>query len=82
MGSETSMVANKAPLITSTGTSSDDYFQTVVVSALLRVLKDPASSGHHHTVIEAIMSIFKTQGLKSVGSLPQVCMPSSLFDFP
>ncbi|KAJ6556571.1 phosphatidylinositol 3-kinase [Mycena vulgaris] len=81
LGSETSMVAiNQVPLtssalITSTGSSTDDYFQTVVVAALLRVLKDPASSGHHHTVIEAIMSIFKTQGLKCVGSLPQI-MPA------
>ncbi|KAJ6525906.1 phosphatidylinositol 3-kinase [Mycena vulgaris] len=56
-------------------TGIDDYFQTVVVAALLRVLKDPTSSGHHHTVIEAIMSIFKTQGLKCVGILPQV-MPA------
>ncbi|KAJ7858122.1 FAT domain-containing protein [Mycena olivaceomarginata] len=80
-GSETAVVAiNQVPLtssalVSSTGTSPDDYFQTVVVSALLRVLKDPGSSGHHHTVIEAIMSIFKTQGLKSVGSLPQI-MPA------
>ncbi|KAJ7667024.1 phosphatidylinositol 3-kinase [Mycena rosella] len=81
MGSETSMVAvNQVPLassgpVTSTGSGADDYFQTVVVAALLRVLRDPASSGHHHTVIEAIMSIFKTQGLKCVGSLPQI-MPA------
>ncbi|KAJ7237528.1 atypical/PIKK/FRAP protein kinase [Mycena haematopus] len=80
-GSETAVVAiNRVPLtssamISSTGTSPDDYFQTVVVSALLRVLKDPASSGHHHSVIEAVMSIFKTQGLKCVGSLPQI-MPA------
>ncbi|KAF8201037.1 atypical/PIKK/FRAP protein kinase [Mycena galopus ATCC 62051] len=80
-GSEMEVVAiNRVPLtssalISSTGTSPDDYFQTIVVSALLRVLKDPASSGHHHTVIEAIMSIFKTQGLKCVGSLPQI-MPA------
>ncbi|KAJ7435254.1 FAT domain-containing protein [Mycena latifolia] len=74
MGSETSMVAvNQVPLTTGSGT--DDYFQTVVVAALLRVLKDPASSGYHHTVIEAVMSIFKTQGLKCVGSLPQI-MPA------
>ncbi|KAJ7215054.1 phosphatidylinositol 3-kinase [Mycena pura] len=78
MGSETSMVAiNRVPLTSSTpissaGSSPDDYFQTVVMAALLRVLKDPASSGQHHTVIEAIMSIFKTQGLKCVGSLPQI----------
>lgn len=54
--------------------SSDDYFQTVVVTALLAILKDPALSSHHHTVIEAIMSIFKTQGLKCVSFLPQVCV--------
>ncbi|KAJ7066574.1 phosphatidylinositol 3-kinase [Mycena amicta] len=80
--SEITMV-NRVPLVsaaeppaTSTSTSStDDYFQTVVMSGLLRVLKDPASSGQHHTVIEAIMAIFKTQGLKCVGSLPQI-MPA------
>ncbi|KAJ7189156.1 phosphatidylinositol 3-kinase [Mycena filopes] len=81
LGNDKAMVGiNPVPLtssalVTSTGTSPDDYFQTVVVAALLRVLKDPASSGHHHTVIEAIMSIFKTQGLKCVGSLPQI-MPA------
>ncbi|KAJ7032195.1 phosphatidylinositol 3-kinase [Mycena alexandri] len=78
MGYDKSMVGiNPIPLtssapITSTGTSPDDYFQIVVVSALIRVLKDPALSGYHHTVIEAIMSIFKTQGLKCVGRLPQI----------
>ncbi|KAJ7779782.1 phosphatidylinositol 3-kinase [Mycena metata] len=78
MGHDASMVGlNPIPLtssapITSMGTSPDEYFQTVVVSALLRVLKDSALSGYHHTVIEAIMSIFKTQGLKCVGSLPQI----------
>jgi FKBP12-rapamycin complex-associated protein len=80
MGGETSMVAiNQVPmtaLVTSTGTSTgsgaDGYFQTVVVTALLRMLKDPASSVDHRAVIEAIMLIFKSQGLKCVGSLPQV----------
>ncbi|KAJ7265343.1 hypothetical protein C8J57DRAFT_1470270 [Mycena rebaudengoi] len=44
--------------------SSDDYFQTAVVSALLGVLQDPASSGHHHTVIEAVMSTLQDAGLE------------------
>ena len=52
--------------------ASDDYYQTVVISALLSVLKDPSLNNHHHTVIEAIMSIFKTQGLKCVTFLPQI----------
>ncbi|KAJ7247605.1 atypical/PIKK/FRAP protein kinase [Mycena haematopus] len=62
-------VAQNLPNVT---TASDDYFQTVVMTALLAILKDPSLNNHHHTVIEAIMSIFKTQGLKCVAFLPQV----------
>ncbi|CAK5264818.1 unnamed protein product [Mycena citricolor] len=72
----TEIALNKVPLtIASTSSSTDDYFQSVVVAALVRVLKDPASSSQHHTVIEAIMSNFKTQGLKCVSSLPEI-MPA------
>ncbi|KAI5120260.1 hypothetical protein M0805_004596 [Coniferiporia weirii] len=59
------------PLLPSSSVS-DDYFQSVVISSLLAILKDQALSTHHHTVIEAIMSIFKTQGLKCVTFLPQI----------
>jgi serine/threonine-protein kinase mTOR len=52
--------------------ATDDYFQTVVITSLLAILKDQSLNSHHHTVIEAIMSIFKTQGLKCVTFLPQV----------
>jgi serine/threonine-protein kinase mTOR len=58
--------------------SSDDYYQTVVINALLNILKDQSLVAHHHTVIEAIMSIFKTQGLKCVTFLPQVRLFCSL----
>lgn len=60
----------------SASAASDDYFQTVVMAALLAILKDPSLGNHYHTVIEAIMSIFKTQGLKCVAFLPQVLTPS------
>ncbi|KAI0330958.1 FAT-domain-containing protein [Cubamyces sp. BRFM 1775] len=53
-------------------TASDDYYQTVVINALLNILKDQSLSNHHHKVIEAIMAIFKTQGLKCVTFLPQI----------
>ncbi|KAF7308846.1 Serine/threonine-protein kinase TOR [Mycena kentingensis (nom. inval.)] len=52
--------------------TTDDYFQTTVMNALLDILKDPALNTHYHNVIEAIMSIFKTQGLKCVAFLPKV----------
>lgn len=58
-----------------TSSASEDYYQTVVIHALLGILKDQSPSTQHHTVIEAIMSIFKTQGLKCVTFLPQVRVP-------
>ncbi|TFY65865.1 hypothetical protein EVG20_g5221 [Dentipellis fragilis] len=64
--------ANAINLTYMTSSASDDYYQTVVINALLSILKDQSLSGHHHTVIEAIMSIFKTQGLKCVTFLPQI----------
>jgi len=68
-----SPAATTAPIsYTGTSTTSDDYYQTVVINALLGILKDQSLSSQHHTVIEAIMSIFKTQGLKCVTFLPQV----------
>ncbi|KAM6497086.1 phosphatidylinositol 3-kinase [Amanita muscaria] len=71
---ETSLTAvNQVPMSQQTASlASDDYFQTVVINALLKILKDQAMSSHHHTVIEAVMSIFKTQGLKCVTFLPQI----------
>ncbi|KAI0046207.1 atypical/PIKK/FRAP protein kinase [Auriscalpium vulgare] len=64
--------ANAINLTHTTSSASDDYYQTVVINALLSILKDQSLSSHHHTVIEAIMSIFKTQGLKCVTFLPQI----------
>ena len=54
------------------GTSTDDYYQNVAIDALITILKDPSLSTHHHAVIEAIMYMFKTQGLKCVTFLPQI----------
>ncbi|KAK7025239.1 Serine/threonine-protein kinase TOR [Favolaschia claudopus] len=74
VSSETALTAvNQVALnLPNASTASDDYFQTVVMSALLAILKDVSLNNHHHTVIESIMSIFKTQGLKCVSFLPQV----------
>ncbi|KAF8659826.1 hypothetical protein AX16_001711 [Volvariella volvacea WC 439] len=71
---EASLAAvNQVPVTPPATTSvSDDYFQTVVINSLLAILTDQALSHHHHTVIEAVMSIFKTQGLKCVTFLPQI----------
>ncbi|KAN0060803.1 phosphatidylinositol kinase-related protein kinase tor1 [Thecaphora frezii] len=53
-------------------TSTDDYFQNVAINTLVTILKDPSLSMHHHAMIEAIMFMFKTQGLKCVTFLLQI----------
>lgn len=68
-----------APISYTGASGSDDYYQTVVINALLGILKDQSLAGQHHTVIEAIMSIFKTQGLKCVTFLPQVSCGSRFY---
>ncbi|KAK9433284.1 armadillo-type protein, partial [Lipomyces doorenjongii] len=57
--------------------SSDDYYATVVVNILLNILRDPSLGTHHTAVIQAIMYIFKTLGLKCVPFLTQI-IPSFL----
>ena len=75
---EVSSSLSSAPSRNLTGisTGTDDYYQTVAINSLLNVLKDQTLNNHHHKVIEAIMSIFKTQGLKCVTFLPQVRLRS------
>ncbi|KAJ3290058.1 phosphatidylinositol kinase- protein kinase tor1 [Borealophlyctis nickersoniae] len=57
------------------GPSSDDYYPTVAVGALMKILRDPSLSVHHTAVIQAVMYIFKTLGLKCVPFLPQIMPP-------
>jgi FKBP12-rapamycin complex-associated protein len=53
--------------------TADEYYPTVAIAALMKILRDPSLSMHHTAVMQAIMYIFKTLGLKGVPFLPQVC---------
>eukprot|EP01122_Echinamoeba_exundans_P010671 TRINITY_DN4046_c0_g1_i4.p1 TRINITY_DN4046_c0_g1~~TRINITY_DN4046_c0_g1_i4.p1 ORF type:complete len:2948 (+),score=528.09 TRINITY_DN4046_c0_g1_i4:172-9015(+) len=55
--------------------SSEDYYPTVAVRALLRILKDQSLSAHHQNAVQAIMSMFKSLGLRCVSFLPQIMPP-------
>lgn len=55
--------------------SHEDYYPTVVINALMKILRDPSLSTHHTAVIQAVMFIFKTLGLKCVPFLPQIMRP-------
>lgn len=52
--------------------SNKEYFPTVVINALLQILKDPSLVQHHAVVIEAIMNIFRTLGLECVSFLDRI----------
>jgi len=54
------------------GPTSEDYYPTVVINALMKILRDSSLNAHHTAVIEAVMYIFKTLSLKCVPFLPQV----------
>ncbi|RUP43431.1 hypothetical protein BC936DRAFT_137191, partial [Jimgerdemannia flammicorona] len=59
-------------LMMGVGPSSEDYYPQVVIHALMKILRDPSLSTHHHAVIQAIMSMFKALGLKIVQFLPLI----------
>lgn len=68
--------------------STDEYYPTVAINNLMKILKDPSLSSHHNKVIQAVMYIFQTLGLRCVSFLPQIipgiinvmhnCQPSML----
>lgn len=52
--------------------SSSEYYPTVAITNLMKILKDPSLKIHHNKVIQAIMYIFQTLGLRCVSFLPQI----------
>lgn len=54
------------------GTSSEDYYPTVAINALMRLLRDPSMSSHQQAITQALFEIFRTLGLACVPYLPKV----------
>ncbi|ODQ81853.1 hypothetical protein BABINDRAFT_160083 [Babjeviella inositovora NRRL Y-12698] len=70
--------------------SNDEYYPTVVITTLMKILKDPSLSTHHTAVIQAVMYSFQTLGLRCVPFLAQIIpgvitvmhtCPPSMLDF-
>ena len=56
--------------------SSEDYYPTVAISKMLRILRDPSLSAHHTLVVQAtIGSICKSLGPKCIPFLPEIMPP-------
>lgn len=52
--------------------TSEDYYSTVAINSLMKILRDPSLSSYHHKVVGSLMFIFKSMGLGSVPYLPKV----------
>jgi len=52
--------------------SNEEYYPTVVINTLMGMLKDNTLKQHHSAVVEAVMSIYATMGMKCVPFLSVV----------
>ncbi len=63
-------------LLTTSGlvTSSEEYYPTVAINALMRVLKDPAAQSLHAKTVHSLFYIFQSMQVTCVPYLPKVCV--------
>eukprot|EP00252_Welwitschia_mirabilis_P018999 TRINITY_DN4284_c0_g1_i1.p1 TRINITY_DN4284_c0_g1~~TRINITY_DN4284_c0_g1_i1.p1 ORF type:complete len:1768 (+),score=306.64 TRINITY_DN4284_c0_g1_i1:368-5305(+) len=52
--------------------TSEDYFSTVAINSLMRILRDSSLSSYHQKVVGSLMFIFKSMGLACIPYLPKV----------
>ncbi|KAH8170261.1 FAT domain-containing protein [Sarocladium implicatum] len=69
---ESSQMTDISLMMTGLTPSNKEYFPTVVINALLQILRDQSLVQHHASVIEAIMNIFRTLGLECVSFLDRI----------
>ena len=50
----------------------EDYYPTVAITALMRILTDAGLHTHHGTAVQAVVFIFRSLGLKCVPFLPHI----------
>ncbi|EEF44132.1 fkbp-rapamycin associated protein, putative [Ricinus communis] len=52
--------------------TSEDYYSTVAINSLMRILRDPSLASYHQKVVGSLMFIFKSMDLACVPYLPKV----------
>jgi FKBP12-rapamycin complex-associated protein len=57
------------------GASLEDFYPSIAINSLMRILRDQSLSQHHTMAIQALGFIFKSLSIKSVPYLPQVMPP-------
>ena len=63
---------SSAEMLVSNPGSMEDFFPAVTIAVLMRILRDPSLQQHHNNVIQPIVFIFKSLGVKCVPHVQQV----------
>ena len=69
---EATQMTDISLMMTGLTPSNKEYYPTVVINALLGILRDPSLVQYHQDVIGAIMAIFRTLGLECVPFLDRI----------
>jgi FKBP12-rapamycin complex-associated protein len=69
---ESQAITDVSLIMTGTTPSNEEYYPTIVISTLIGLLKDTSLSQYHSAVVDAVMNIYATMGLKCVPFLSQV----------
>ncbi|KAI9827848.1 MAG: phosphatidylinositol kinase- protein kinase tor1 [Thelocarpon impressellum] len=72
LAAEAERVADGSPLMDDLTPSNEEYYPNVVINTLMTVLRDGSLATYHSAVIDAVMNIFKTLGLKCVPFLHKI----------
>ena len=73
------ITSNVSEMLVNIGTGSclDDFYPSVAIATLMKIIRDPTQARHHNEVVKAVIFIFKALGIKSVPYIPQV-IPSMM----
>lgn len=69
---DTQTVTDVSLIINGQRPDHEDYYPTIVIHTLTNLIRDGSLSQYHSNVIDAVMNIYATMGLKCVGFLDQV----------
>ncbi|KAI4644804.1 uncharacterized protein J4E78_009623 [Alternaria triticimaculans] len=69
---EAQAITDVSLIMQGTTPSNEEYYPTIVISTLMGLLKDPSLVQYHTAIVEAVMNIYATMGLKCVPFLSQV----------
>jgi serine/threonine-protein kinase mTOR len=69
---ESNQLTDISLMMTGLMPSNKEYYPTVVINALLQILKDQSLVQYHAAAIEAIMNIFRTLGLECISFLDRI----------